>query len=46
MDTAQRQSCSFKQETMIMATFDGNIDDKIITIILDEHSMLLCVDMN
>ena len=30
----------------IIATFDGNIDDKIITIILDEHSMLSCVDMN
>ena len=29
-----------------MATFDGNIDDKIITIILDEYSMLSCVDMN
>ena len=28
------------------ATFDGNIDDKIITIILDEYSMLSCVDMN
>ena len=28
------------------ATFDGNIDDKIITITLDKYSMLSCVDMN
>ena len=28
------------------ATFDGNIDDKIIAVILDEYSMLSCVDMN
>ena len=28
------------------ATFDGNIDDKMITIILDEYSKLSCVDMN
>ena len=31
---------------MIIATFDGNIDDKIMTIILDKYSMLSCVDMN
>ena len=28
------------------AAFDGNIDDKIITITLDKYSMLSCVDMN
>ena len=28
---------------MILATFDANNDDKIITIILDEYSMLSCV---
>ena len=31
---------------MILAIFDGNIDDNIITITLDEYSMLSCVDMN
>ena len=31
---------------MIIAAFDGNIDDKIITIKLDEYSMLSCVDLS
>ena len=31
---------------MILATFDSNIDDKIITIIFDKYSLLSCVDMN
>ena len=30
---------------MILATFDCNIDDKIIAVKLDEYSMLSCVDM-
>ena len=31
---------------MILATFDCNIDDKVLAVTLDEYSILSCVDMN